>query len=98
MPYRDDTGSSFWREIGGQREEPVPASRRIAPQHWRCPGCQKIIYSWDKTLPCDRHRVVSEWQHYYQSEQFVTDTAEARAAAASEKPRRDMRERAAQQG
>lgn len=80
MPYHDDTADSFWNEMGGQRPVPAPAAGRLLPQHWRCPTCQKIVYAWDKTLPCTKHRVVVDWQAYYRSAKFVTDVAEIRAS------------------
>jgi hypothetical protein len=100
MSYRDESGDSFWNEMGGQRPTPVPNGGRLLAQHWRCPSCQKIIYAWDKTVPCDAHRVVTEWQEYYQSARFATDTAAAREQAAHGRPRRDeskLREMAARQ-
>lgn len=81
MPYRDETGDSFWNDLGGQRPVPVPAGGRLLAQHWRCPSCQKIIYAWDKTVPCDKHRVVTDWQRHYQSEDFITAAAAARERA-----------------
>jgi zinc knuckle protein len=44
----------------------------------RCPRCQKIIYAWDKDVPCETHRTVAGWRDYYHSPQFVTDSAAAR--------------------
>jgi hypothetical protein len=44
--------------------------------------------------------VVTEWQEYYQSARFATDTAAAREQAAHGRPRRDeskLREMAARQ-
>lgn len=73
-----DGNDSFWNELGGQRQQPAAAGGRLLAQHWRCPGCQKIIYAWDKTVPCGEHRVITDWQRYYQSEQFAADTAAAR--------------------
>jgi hypothetical protein len=58
---------------------------KLKAQYRRCAGCQKIIYTWDAGLPCDKHRVVAEWQAYYQTEKFVTDSAVAREKIAESK-------------
>jgi len=53
-------------------------SEKLAPQFWRCARCQKIIYTWDQDVSCDRHRLVAEWREYYQTDKFVTDARDAR--------------------
>src|SRR5215510_3955184 len=74
---------------------------KLPKQYKRCPDCHKIIYAWDAGLPCDKHRVVADWQEYYHSEQFVTDSAGTREKIAQARKRKPGtsrgRELAAQQ-
>jgi hypothetical protein len=71
---------------------------QLLAQHARCHRCRKIVYAWEAGLPCAHHRVVTEWQDYYHSPQFVTDCREIREIAARGKSERpDRREEAARQ-
>jgi hypothetical protein len=66
-------GHMAW-QCSWQREVSAP----LPKQFWRCARCSKIIYTWDKEIPCADHRTVGEWRAYYHSDQFVTDSAAAR--------------------
>jgi|SRR5215831_7186787 len=73
-------------------------SEKLAPQFWRCGRCRKIIYTWDKDVPCEKHRLVAEWREYHQSDEFIIDSQETRRRIAerSSKPR-DRHSEAARQ-
>jgi hypothetical protein len=51
---------------------------KLKAQYRRCKGCQAIIYAWDAGVACGKHRIVSDWQAYYASDEFVTDSADTR--------------------
>lgn len=52
---------------------------KLHAQFTRCGACRAVIYTWEKDLPCEAHRVAGAWREYYHSDQFVTDCAEVRA-------------------
>lgn len=39
-----------------------PLRDKLPVQHVRCGACHKVIYAWERGLPCDYHRVVEDWQ------------------------------------
>jgi len=80
------------------RWTPAELDRPLPRQCARCPRCQVVIYTWDKDVPCEKHRVVAEWRAYYHSDQFVTDAAETRARIEAHKTGKpDKRSEAARQ-
>ncbi len=46
-----------------------PDRGKLLKQHERCPECHQVIYAWETSLPCDRHRIVADWQRAYHSGQ-----------------------------
>ena len=89
------------RECAWHTELTEPAADpggTLKAQFKRCPACQAIIYAWDLGLPCDTHRIVADWQAYYNSGRFVTDSAATREHANRNRNQHpDRRQEAARQ-
>lgn len=78
-------------------ENELADAERLPAQYARC-TCRKIIYAWDKGIPCERHRTVAGWHAYYRSEQFPADCRTVRERCENtQQAGKDLRTEAARQ-